>query len=56
MPCARRWAVTPRRSIIAADAKATYRASAAAQRTQAYLDASKGCSDADANAMAEAPP
>jgi hypothetical protein len=41
--------------IIAADAKASaYRASAAAQRTQAYLDASKGCLDADASAMADA--
>jgi hypothetical protein len=41
--------------LIAADAKASaYRASAAAQRAQAYLDASKGCSDDDANAMAEA--
>jgi hypothetical protein len=41
--------------IIAADAKASaYRASAAAQRAQAYLDASKGCPDADADAMADA--
>jgi hypothetical protein len=41
--------------LIAADAKASaYRGAAAAQRTQAYLDASKGCLDADANAMADA--
>jgi hypothetical protein len=31
-----------------------YRASAVAQRTRAYLDATKGCLDADAAAMAEA--
>jgi hypothetical protein len=41
--------------LIAADARASaYRAYAAAQRTQAYLQASKGCLDADANAMADA--
>ena len=41
--------------IIATDAKGSaYRAYAAAQRTQAYLDASKGCLDADASAMADA--
>ncbi|MEO8999625.1 MAG: hypothetical protein ABI227_01185 [Rhodanobacter sp.] len=41
--------------IIATDAKGSaYRASAVAQRTQAYLDASKGCLDADASAMADA--
>jgi len=41
--------------IIAADARANaYRAYAVVQRTQAYLEASKGCLDADANAMADA--
>lgn len=41
--------------IIGADAKASaYRASAAVQRTQAYLDATKGCLTADATTMAAA--
>jgi hypothetical protein len=41
--------------IIATDAKGSaYRAYAVAQRTQAYLDASKGCLDVDASAMADA--
>jgi len=41
--------------LIGADARAqAYRAFAVAQRTQAYLEASKGCLDADANAMADA--
>lgn len=41
--------------IVAADAKGSaYRAYAVAQRTQAYLEASKGCLDADADAMADA--
>ena len=42
-------------AIIATDAKGSaYRAYAVAQRTQAYLDASKSCLDADASAMADA--
>ncbi|MFC5435643.1 hypothetical protein ACFPME_03690 [Rhodanobacter umsongensis] len=41
--------------LIAVEARANaYRAYAVAQRTQAYLQASKGCLDADANAMADA--
>ncbi|MDW2982069.1 hypothetical protein [Rhodanobacter sp. KK11] len=40
---------------LGAGAKASaYRAHAMAQRTQAFLDASKGCLDADAGAMADA--
>jgi hypothetical protein len=41
--------------LIAAEAKAdAYRAFAVVQRTQAYLQASKGCLEADSNAMADA--
>jgi hypothetical protein len=41
--------------IIATDARGSaYRAYVVAQRTQAYPDASKGCLDADASAMADA--
>lgn len=41
--------------LIGTDAKASaYRAYAAAQRAQAYLDATKGCLDADATTMADA--
>lgn len=41
--------------LIGKDTKAiAYRASAAAQRTQAYLDATQGCLDADAMAMGQA--
>jgi hypothetical protein len=41
--------------IIGTDAKGSaYRANAVAQRTQAYLDATKGCPDTDAAAMADA--
>lgn len=41
--------------ILGANAKGSaYRAHAVAERTRAYLDASKGCLDADATAMADA--